>query len=177
MVAPSIFYIQPIDVSWSPVVSCWKFLRLLNQVFKIQDPTLSKTLLSVCWTLCWSLDYLNFMYWSLAPTSVILPDAHTWLSFNITIPLKSCLCMDTPPTNMAYFSTRRKPGVVLRVPATSPCQPCAFAIAWSWEQRVAMPDARARQLRAGRSPRRREFAGPLTTAVRVTASSPVDKSR
>lgn len=107
-------------------------------------------------------------------TSVILPEAQTWLSFSITIPLRSCLCMDTPPTSMAYFSTKRKPGVVLRVPATSPCHPLAVAVAWSWEQRVVIPEARARQLRAGLSPRRRHLAGPLTTAVNVTASGPVE---
>ncbi len=110
-------------------------------------------------------------------TCVILPDAQTWLSFSITIPLRSCLCMDAPPTSMAYFSTRRKPGVVLRVPATSPCQPPAVAIACSWEQRVAIPEALARQLRAGLSPRRRHLAGPLTTAVSVTASGPVEAIR
>lgn len=107
-------------------------------------------------------------------TSVILPDAQMWLSFSITIPLKSCLCMDTPPASMAYFSTNRKPGVVLRVPATSPCQPLAFAISWSWEQRLVIPEARARQLRAGLSPRRRHLAGPLTTAVTTTPSGPVE---
>lgn len=106
-------------------------------------------------------------------TWVMLPDAQMWLSFSITIPLRSCLCIDTPPTSMAYFSTRRKPGVVLRVPATSPCQPPADAIARSWEHRVAMPEARARQFRAGLSPRRRHLAGPLTTAVSVTPSGPL----
>lgn len=108
------------------------------------------------------------------PTCVILLEAHTWLSFNITIPLRSCLCMDTPPTSMAYFSGKRKPGVVLRVPATSPCHPLAVATAWSWEQRVAIPETRDKQLRAGLSPRRRHLAGPLTTAVSVTASGPVE---
>lgn len=103
----------------------------------------------------------------------MLPDAHTWLSFSITIPLRSCLCMETPPTSIAYFSGRRKPGVVLRVPATSPCQPLATAMAWRWEQRVAIPEVRAKQLRAGLSPRRRHLAGPVTTAVTVTSPGPV----
>lgn len=110
------------------------------------------------------------------PTCVILPDAQIWLSLSITIPLRSCLCIDTPPTSMAYFSTRRKPGVVLRVPATSPCQPPVAVIARNWEQRVAIPEARARQLRAGLSPRRRHLAGPLTTAVNVTSSRPLEES-
>lgn len=105
----------------------------------------------------------------------MLPDAQMWLSLSITIPLRSCLCMDTPPTSMAYFSTSRKPGVVLRVPATSPCQPAAAASARNREQRVAMPEARARQLRAGLSPRRRHLAWPLTTAANVTPSGPVEE--
>ena len=103
------------------------------------------------------------------------PDAHTWLSFSMAMPLRSCRCMEAPPTNMAYFSTRRKPGVVLRVPATSPCQPAAAAIARSRMQRVAMPEARARQLRAGLSPRRRHLAGPRTSATRVIPSGPAGR--
>lgn len=134
--------------------------------------------LLLCFIL-WSTKYMDIQYTTVVPlvqlpTCVILPDAQIWLSFSITIPLRSCLCMDTPPTSMAYFSTRRKPGVVLRVPATSPCQPLTVAIAWSWEQRVAIPEARARQLRAGLSPRSRHLAGPLTTAVSVMASGPVE---
>ena len=103
---------------------------------------------------------------------MILPEAQTWLSFSITIPLRSCLCMDTPPTSMAYFSTNRKPGVVFRVPATCPCHPAFEVMYCSLEQRVAIPEARARQLRAGLSPRRTHLAGPLTTAVGVTAPGP-----
>lgn len=102
----------------------------------------------------------------------MLPDAQMWLSFSITIPLRSCLCMDAPPTSIAYFSTSRNPGVVLRVPATLPRQPFAAATACSCAQRVAIPEARARQFRAGLSPRRRHLAGPLTTAVTVTACGP-----
>ncbi|KAK6300398.1 hypothetical protein J4Q44_G00284960 [Coregonus suidteri] len=112
-------------------------------------------------------------------TSILLLKPHTerasltaWKPHSITIPLRSCLCMDTPPTSMAYFSTSRNPGVVLRVPATWPCQPASLAMLCSWEQRVAIPEARARQLRAGLSPRRTHLAGPLTTAVWATASGP-----
>jgi len=56
-------------------------------------------------------------------TWVMLPDDCIWLSFNITIDDRFCLWGSAPPTSNAYFSTKRKPGVVFLVPATFPFQP------------------------------------------------------
>lgn len=110
-------------------------------------------------------------------TCVMLPDALTWLSFSMTIPLRSCLWVETPPTSMAYFSGRRKPGVVLRVPDSWPAQPADLATASSCCERLAMPDVLARQLRADLSPSKMHLAGPVTTAVWVTVSGPEGASK
>ena len=51
---------------------------------------------------------------------VIDPMDQIWLSLSIIIELRSYRCASQPPTNIPYFSTIRKPGVVLRVPARMP---------------------------------------------------------
>lgn len=82
----------------------------------------------------------------------------------MTIWLRSCRCGSAPPTSIPYFSTTRNPGVVLRVPASVPCQPCARrALASAWLL-VAMPEHRASRFRATRSPRRILRIGPRTVA-------------
>lgn len=51
---------------------------------------------------------------------VMDPCDQMWLSFSITMLLRSMRWPSAPPTSMPYFSTRRNPGVVLRVPARIP---------------------------------------------------------
>ena len=50
-----------------------------------------------------------------------------WLSFSMIMLERSWRWGSIPPTSMPYFSTRRNPGVVLRVPATIPLYPLALA--------------------------------------------------
>lgn len=50
-----------------------------------------------------------------------------WLSFSMIMLDRSYRCESIPPTSMPYFSTSRKPGVVLRVPAMMPLYPFARA--------------------------------------------------
>ena len=50
-----------------------------------------------------------------------------WLSLSMIMLDRSCRCGSIPPTSIPYFSTSRKPGVVLRVPATMPLYPLARA--------------------------------------------------
>ena len=50
-----------------------------------------------------------------------------WLSLSMIMLDRSCRCGSIPPTSIPYFSTSRKPGVVLRVPATVPRKPAARA--------------------------------------------------
>ncbi|CEI40586.1 unnamed protein product [Fusarium venenatum] len=52
---------------------------------------------------------------------------------------------------MPYFSTRRKPGVVFRVPAITPVYPALRAIDTSLELLVATPEHRARENAAYRT--------------------------
>mmetsp|Transcript_24138 Transcript_24138/g.91082 ORF Transcript_24138/g.91082 Transcript_24138/m.91082 type:complete len:268 (+) Transcript_24138:698-1501(+) len=96
------------------------------------------------------------------------PAAHTWLSLIMVIWLRSMRCVPQPPTSKAYFSTRRKPGVSLRVPATSPAQPLEALIAAALAASVAMPLALVRMLSAVRSPRRSMRRGPRTVATCAT---------
>eukprot|EP01139_Manchomonas_bermudensis_P002287 Amastigsp_a4229_55.p3 type:complete len:154 gc:universal Amastigsp_a4229_55:582-121(-) len=93
------------------------------------------------------------------------PAASTWLSFVMIIDDRSMRCVSTPPTSMPYFSTRRKPGVVFRVPATIPVNPVAALTSTNLRDMVAMPEQRARRLSATRSPLRRACAGPRTVAA------------
>ena len=51
-----------------------------------------------------------------------------WLSLSMIMLDRSCRCGSMPPTSIPYFSTSRKPGVVLRVPAMMPLYPCARAM-------------------------------------------------
>ena len=83
---------------------------------------------------------------------------------------RSMRCVPQPPTSSAYFSTARKPGVVLRVPATSPCHPAARASEASACACVATPEARDKMLSAVRSPNKSRFTGPRTTATRIGAA-------
>ena len=53
-----------------------------------------------------------------------------WLSLSMIMLDRSCRCGSIPPTSIPYFSTSRKPGVVLRVPATMPLYPLARARSW-----------------------------------------------
>lgn len=50
-----------------------------------------------------------------------------WLSLSMIMLERSCRWGSIPPTSIPYLSTRRKPGVVLRVPATMPLYPFARA--------------------------------------------------
>lgn len=54
--------------------------------------------------------------------SWLFAQAHMWLSFSMVIELRSWRCGSAPPIRIPYFSTRRNPGVVLRVPAKVPFQ-------------------------------------------------------
>mmetsp|Transcript_11618 Transcript_11618/g.35829 ORF Transcript_11618/g.35829 Transcript_11618/m.35829 type:complete len:246 (-) Transcript_11618:411-1148(-) len=93
------------------------------------------------------------------------PRCQTWLSLSMTICDRSRRCVAAPPTSSAYFSTMRKPGVVLRVPATWPCQPAARATSTAARAAVATPDARDSAFSAVRSPKRSFRAGPDTVAT------------
>ena len=84
----------------------------------------------------------------------MLPADQMWLSLSITIDDRSCRCVDIPPTSSEYFSTSRNPGVVFRVPATSPCHPWSSASCCSRLDIVAMPLALVKQFSATRSPSR-----------------------
>ena len=66
----------------------------------------------------------------------------------------------------------RKPGVVLRVPATWPAQPSASAAARAFRAAEATPDARASAFNAVRSPNSKRRAGPLTVAVPPSGPPP-----
>mmetsp|Transcript_100 Transcript_100/g.392 ORF Transcript_100/g.392 Transcript_100/m.392 type:complete len:226 (-) Transcript_100:10-687(-) len=107
--------------------------------------------------------------------SAIDPAAHTWLSLSMTICDKSSRCVAQPPTSSAYFSTMRKPGVVLRVPATAP-RHVAGTAARAVLAAVATPDARASVLSAVRSPSSRSRAGPVTVATATLPPGAVDAS-
>mmetsp|Transcript_4327 Transcript_4327/g.9135 ORF Transcript_4327/g.9135 Transcript_4327/m.9135 type:complete len:249 (-) Transcript_4327:215-961(-) len=96
--------------------------------------------------------------------SVIDPALQMWLSFNMTIWLRSSRCVAAPPTKRPYFSTTRKPGVVFLVPATRPSQPCSRALRIAAEEAVATPEQRLMVHSAVRSPRRIELTGPETVA-------------
>lgn len=50
----------------------------------------------------------------------IEPEDQIWLSLIMVIALRSWRCGSQPPISIPYFSTSRKPGVVLRVPASVP---------------------------------------------------------
>mmetsp|Transcript_1795 Transcript_1795/g.3274 ORF Transcript_1795/g.3274 Transcript_1795/m.3274 type:complete len:283 (-) Transcript_1795:23-871(-) len=97
--------------------------------------------------------------------AVILPLLHMWLSFSMTMCDKSMRCVLAPPTSTAYFSTSRKPGVTLRVAATSPCQLCERAMSTICLASVATPLARLSTLSAVRSPNSKRRAAPRTVAT------------
>ena len=67
-----------------------------------------------------------------------------WLSLSMIMLERSCLCGSIPPTSIPYFSTSRKPGVVLRVPATTPRKPHAREMSFT---RFDLRPHRSRQLR------------------------------
>mmetsp|Transcript_20770 Transcript_20770/g.70386 ORF Transcript_20770/g.70386 Transcript_20770/m.70386 type:complete len:225 (-) Transcript_20770:37-711(-) len=96
---------------------------------------------------------------------VMEPALQTWLSLSMTICERSSRCVAAPPTKSAYFSTTRKPGVVLRVPATWPSQPCDLARVTHFRDAVATPEARESVFSAVRSPRRTLRTGPRTVAM------------
>ena len=75
------------------------------------------------------------------------------------------LCVEQPETMTAYFSTKRNPGVVLRVAATSPCQLDSFFFPWKYCPNVAIPLALVKMFSANRSPCRILLTGPLTSAT------------
>lgn len=115
-----------------------------------------------------------------------VPDDQIWLSLSIIILERSWRWGSMPPTSMAYFSTRRNPGVVLRVPAIKPVKPQVSALSriflaleWKWMIRgvktgqtylVAIPLHLARMFRATRSPSKRCRALPWTVAICLTGS-------
>ena len=72
-----------------------------------------------------------------------------------------------PPQRTAYFSSTRRPGVVLRVSTSCTPEPC------SWLARaavaVAMPESRIARLRAVRSAPTKAAAGPSSSSRRVPA--------
>eukprot|EP00732_Lithocolla_globosa_P006659 Lithocolla_globosa_v1_NODE_7877_length_891_cov_16.136364.p2 type:complete len:147 gc:universal NODE_7877_length_891_cov_16.136364:373-813(+) len=96
------------------------------------------------------------------------PVLQTWLSLSMIMEERSMRWVSHPPTSMAYFSTSRKPGVVLRVPATIPCHPCFSFNCCRRRALVATPLARASILSAGLSPRSRWRTGPRTMAAFLT---------
>ena len=67
----------------------------------------------------------------------------------------------------ALSVTMPKPGVVFRVPATRPCQPCSRASAIAAWAAVATPEARDRMLSAVRSARSNLRVGPTTFTGRI----------
>ena len=91
--------------------------------------------------------------------------AHTWLSFSMIMEDRSYRWPAQPPTRSAYFSTIRKPGVVLRVPATSPCQLLRCFISTMRQHADAIPLARDIRLSAMRSPSSMSFTFPLISAT------------
>ncbi len=76
--------------------------------------------------------------WSNAPWDQM------WLSLSMIMLDKSCRCASIPPTSMPYFSTSRKPGVVLRVPAMIPSYPCARAMSLNFFDLPSRPPASQR---------------------------------
>ena len=78
------------------------------------------------------------------------PTSATWLSL-IRIPeARSERWLTPPPVRTAYFSSARRPGVVLRVSVTRTLAPSAAATK-AWVS-VAIPERRCRKLTAVRSP-------------------------
>mmetsp|Transcript_30429 Transcript_30429/g.84851 ORF Transcript_30429/g.84851 Transcript_30429/m.84851 type:complete len:260 (-) Transcript_30429:27-806(-) len=108
---------------------------------------------------------------------VMLPALQMWLSFSMIMCDRSMRCVLTPPTTSAYFSTMRKPGVVLRVPATSPCHLAAALRSASSRAAVAMPLARVTMLSAVRSASRILRTGPITLATTVTGFTSAPSGR
>mmetsp|Transcript_12338 Transcript_12338/g.25481 ORF Transcript_12338/g.25481 Transcript_12338/m.25481 type:complete len:221 (+) Transcript_12338:255-917(+) len=95
---------------------------------------------------------------------VMEPLDQIWLSFNMTIWLKSKRCVAAPPTSRPYFSTIRNPGVVFLVPATCPFQPRPLARSTAARDSVATPEHRLSVFSAVRSPRRISRTLPVTMA-------------
>mmetsp|Transcript_40952 Transcript_40952/g.103165 ORF Transcript_40952/g.103165 Transcript_40952/m.103165 type:complete len:208 (-) Transcript_40952:180-803(-) len=109
--------------------------------------------------------------WAASTALRIDPAAAMWLSLIITMLLRSMRWGSTPPTTMAYFSTRRKSGVVLRDPATTPLNLCSSQHLRKARQRVAIPLARANTLSATRSAWRRRLAAPSTVPTTTGESA------
>mmetsp|Transcript_54691 Transcript_54691/g.97273 ORF Transcript_54691/g.97273 Transcript_54691/m.97273 type:complete len:289 (+) Transcript_54691:232-1098(+) len=96
--------------------------------------------------------------------AVIPPQASMWLSLSMTMLDSEYLWVSTPATIRAYFSTSRKhPGVVLRVPATRPFQPTESVAFLASRATVATEDARVRHSRTVRSACNSRFTGPVAT--------------
>ena len=80
------------------------------------------------------------------------------------------LCVEQPETMTAYFSTRRKPGVVFRVAATSPFQFEDVFLAWNCFPKLAIPLARVKIFNANLSPCKSLLTGPVNSATFVAGS-------
>ena len=86
------------------------------------------------------------------------PAMATWLSLMRTPEPRSKRWLLAPPMRTAYFSSRRKPGVVLRVSVMRRLVPWAAAV--KARARVATPESRCRKLSAVRSAASRAAAEP-----------------
>ena len=92
----------------------------------------------------------------------MLPAASLWLSLIIATSYRPMRLLVPPPTRTAYFSSARRPGVVLRVSSTVafvPASSSAHLRVW-----VATPDIRQSRFSAVRSAVSRDRVGPVTTA-------------
>ena len=92
----------------------------------------------------------------------MLPAASLWLSLIMATSYRPMRLLVPPPARTAYFSSARRPGVVLRVSSTVALLPASR----SAQRRVwvATPDIRQSRLSAVRSAVSSARVGPVTTA-------------
>ena len=87
-----------------------------------------------------------------------------WFSLSMAASSSPSLWFTPPPQRTAYFSSRRSPGVVLRVSASRTPVPASSATMAAVA--VAIPERRMARLRAVRSPATRAAASPLSSSSR-----------
>ena len=94
------------------------------------------------------------------------PAATTWLSLTIAASDSDMRWLTPPPQRTAYFSSARRPGVVLRVSRTA--APVPSTASAQRRVSVAMPDSRHSRFSAVRSP----VSSPRVAAVSDSSTSP-----
>lgn len=95
------------------------------------------------------------------------PAMSAWFSLTSIAAERSKRWLFPPPSSTALFSNHRKPGVVLRVAATSTCGFAARTFATAFLVAVAIPLIRITMLRASRSHRRSAAASPVASSTFV----------